>query len=119
MRSSDMPLMYDVLNMLFWGIQASGPKLTPENLDRGLHAIPPGRSDDPYRPAAYFAPGNWTFVKDETSTWWDPTGQPAGSPRRGCYRLADGGLRYRAGEWKRGDGDLRAPGPCQSDPMEG
>jgi len=109
------PYLYDALTMLFWGIQAAGPKLTPENLDRGLHAIPPNRSTDPYKPAGYFDPGNWSFVKDATTIWWDPQGQPPGSGQPGCWRLPGGGQRYRKGEWPAGDGGLKAAGPCQGD----
>jgi hypothetical protein len=108
-------MIYDSLTMLFYGIQAAGPRLTIANVDRGLHAIPPHGSVSPFRPAAYFAPGNYTFIKDATALWWDPTGQPPGASERGCWRLAHDGRRFRVGEWHRGDADLRAPGACQGD----
>ncbi len=106
---------YDAFNMLFYGIQAAGPRLTPENVDKGLHAIPARPSDDPYRPAAYFAPGNYSFMKDAMAIWWDPAGTPPGGANPGCYRLPRQGLRARAGEWPAGDGDVQQPGPCQGD----
>lgn len=117
--ATDAATSYDALSMLFWGIQAAGPRLSPANLDRGLHAIPPRGSANPFKPAAYFAPGNYTFVKDATAMWWDASGQPPGAAERGCWRLAQDGRRFRAGEWLRGDDDLRAPGACQGDVFRG
>jgi hypothetical protein len=116
---TDAATSYDALSMLFYGIQAAGPRLTPVNIDRGLHAIPPRASTDPFRPAAYFAPGNYTFLKDAMGMWWDPTGTPPGSSERGCWRLAHDGRRFRRGEWLRGDGDLKEPGACQGDVFRG
>lgn len=114
-QSTFIPFAYDVVQMIFYGIQASGPKLTPDNFDKGLHSIDQNRSSDPYRPAAYFAPGNWSFVKDATEIRWDPSGRPPGSGTAGCYRLPGGGVRYRAGEWPTGDSSLDVSGPCQGD----
>lgn len=111
--------MYDAISMLFYGIQSAGPRLTAENIDRGLHAIPPRRSQDPFLPAAYFGPGNWSFVKDATAMWWDPSGVAPGSSVTGCYRLPNGGLRFRAGEWPTSDDDVKAAGPCQGDTVPG
>lgn len=116
-NSSGGPQLYDALTMLFYGIQSSGPRLTAENIDKGLHAIPPQGSANPYKPAGYFAPGNYTFVKDAAALWWDPAGTPPGSPNQGCYRLVADGKRARAGEWTAGDGDVQQPGPCQGDPF--
>lgn len=108
------PELYDQLALLFYGIQSAGPRLTAQNIDRGLHAITPYRSTDPFQPAAYFAPGNYSLVKDAAAYWWDPAGQaPTGGT--GCYRLVDGGKRSRAGEWPTGDDGVKGPGPCQGD----
>ena len=117
---SAAPYDYEILQMLFWGIQAAGPRLTPVNLDKGLHAIPPKASTNPYQPAAYFAPGNYTFIKDASAIWWDPQGRAPGSTSTGCYRLPDGGTRRRTGEWPSGDDDLFKPetAPCQGDTFQ-
>lgn len=109
---------YDQLAMLFYGIQAAGPKLTPQNLDKGLHAIPQRPSDDPYRPAAYFAPSNYSFIKDAMEIWWDPSSSPPGSPNAGCYRLPLAGKRFRAGEWSQSDSSTKSQGPCQGDAFQ-
>ncbi len=107
--------LYDQLTMLFYGIQAGGPRLSAESIDKGLHAIPPNGSPSPYKPAAYFSTGNYTFLKDATAIWWDQSGTPPGSQTAGCYRLLQEGKRYRNGEWTTGDADVRSQGPCQGD----
>ena len=107
--------LYDQLAMLFYGIQSGGPRLSAESIDKGLHAIPSTGSASPYKPAAYFSPGNHTFLKDATAIWWDPSGTAPGSQAAGCYRLLYEGKRYRSGEWSAGDSDVRSPGPCQGD----
>jgi hypothetical protein len=115
------PTEYDTLQLLFTAIQLGGPRLTAASIDRGLHAIPEEGSSNPYRPAAYFAPGNFTFVKDATAIWWDPSGQPPGENTAGCYRLVRNGNRYRAGEWPAGDADITGGtnDPCQGDTFNG
>ena len=113
-----LPTMYGYLSMVFYAIQAAGPRLTPQAIDKGLHAIPPQASIDPYRPASYFSPGNFSFMKDAMSLWWDPSGQAPGSAATGCYRLPNDGRRSRAGEWSAGDDDARGPGPCQGDTVQ-
>ncbi len=119
-NGSVAPYAYENLLMLFWGIQAAGPRLTPANLDKGLHAIPLKASTSPYQPAAYFAPGNYTFIKDSAAIWWDPQGQAPGSSSAGCYRMPGGGTRRRTGEWPSGDDDLFKPetAPCQGDTFQ-
>ncbi len=110
------PEVYDSLTMLFWGIQAAGPRLTPENLDKGMHAIPQRGSPNPYTPAAYFSPGNYSFVKDSAEIWWDPQGQTPEEPPA-CYRLTGDGRRYRSNEWPEGDDGIQVAGsPCQASP---
>ncbi|HVL80628.1 MAG TPA: hypothetical protein VM840_03440 [Actinomycetota bacterium] len=110
---------YESMAMLFYGIQAAGPRLTYHNLVRGLEAIPPRQSTNPYAPAAYFAPGNSSYLKDAAAIWWDPSGQPPGSAAKGCWRLPQDGRRYRAGEWPEGDSLVKAPGPCQGEVTPG
>jgi hypothetical protein len=104
---------YDSLTLLFWGIQAAGPRLTADNMDTGLHAIPQRASKDPSVPAAYFDHRNYSWIKDAIAIWWDGTAEdPAGEV--GCYKIARGARRFRAGEWPKGDRDLFANnGRCQ------
>lgn len=107
--------LYDELALAMRGIQAAGPRLTPYNLDRGLRAIEPNRSPDPFTPAAYFSPGGYGFIRDAALIWWDPSGKAPGTNDPGCYRLAEGGARYRADDWQPGDATIRsdAEQPCQ------
>ena len=105
--------LYDELALLFYGIQAAGPKLTPQSLDKGMHAIPQRGSPDPYRPAAYFSPGNYSFIKDAMEIWWDNTSQAPGEKRPGCYRIPNDGARFRSRDWSGDDSQLFSEGPCQ------
>jgi len=106
---------YPSLLQLFTGIQVAGPRLNVDNLDRGFHAIPAIRSDDPSVPACYYDVGDYTCVKDGQAQWWDPSGQTPGSSQPGCVRMMEGGRRYLAGQWP--DGDVEAQrGDTASDP---
>lgn len=110
---------YDMMSMLFYGIQAAGPRLTPQNWDKGMHAIPPNGSPNPYKPAAYFAPGNYSYLKDAMEIWWDPSGLPPGETTAGCYRLPFEGRRFRTGEWTAGDDSVHQAGsPCQGSTVQ-
>ena len=100
--------------MLFQGIQVAGPRLTPESIDQGFHAIPERESTSPFVAAFYFAEGDYTSTKDAAEQWWDPTGRPPGSnSQRGCWRMANEGLRSLPGHWRGKDDVFRNPGdPC-------
>jgi hypothetical protein len=101
----------------FQGVQVAGPRLTPQSIDRGFHAIPPHTSTDAFSPALYFDAGDYTSLKDAAEEWWDPTGQspPGGTPSRrpGCYRMVRQGQRFSAGRWAGGDDVYRNTNdPC-------
>ena len=101
-ESAETP--YHWLGLLFRAIQAAGPRLTVENVDRGLRAIPNERSPDPFNPAAYLAPGDHYFIKDAMLGRWDVTG--ARRPNNpGCLRLIEDGLRYRIQDWAHHPGE--------------
>jgi hypothetical protein len=93
--------------MVFQGIQVAGPRLTPDTVDQGFHAIKPRVSTSPYAPALYFDPGDYTMMKDAMEEWWDPQGHPAnptgGAQVPGCFRLPDQGRRFSAAVWPAGD----------------
>lgn len=93
---------YQSLRMLFTGIQVAGPRLHPKSIDKGYHAIPAVRSDDPRVPACFFNPADYTCVKDAQAMWWDSEGTSRNN-RRGCWKMAQGGRRYLAGTWPEGD----------------
>ncbi len=98
---------------LFESIQAAGPRLTPQTIDQGFHAIPSRSSSDPYEAAFFFDPGDYTSVKDAQEEWWDPAGRTKGAAEPGCWRMVNQGKRYLAGKWSGGDQVFANPSdPC-------
>jgi hypothetical protein len=85
--------------LFFYAVQLSGPRLTPERIDQGLHAIPAYASSQPPRAAFYFDAGDYSGVKDATEVWWDPTGVHPRDGGRGCMRMVAQGSRTRAQDW--------------------
>jgi hypothetical protein len=107
------PLFYRDFFMLFQAIQVSGPRLVPEEIDAGFHAIPEKASRDAFTAAFFFDPGDHTAVKDAAEQWWDPTGQAPGATQIGCYRMVRGGSRSLAGAWVDADEAFRnRADPC-------
>jgi hypothetical protein len=101
--------------MLFQGIQVAGPRLDPQTIDQGFHAIQPKLSSNPYSPALYFDAGDYTMMKDGMEGWWDPQGHPdsGGNGQPGCWRLPLGGKRFTTGHWPPGDDAFKHPDdPC-------
>jgi hypothetical protein len=107
---------YEVIRMLFTGIQVAGPRLTPTSMDSGFHAIPSVASTDPHVPACYYNPGDYSCIKDAQAEWWDPKGQDPYYGGSGCYRMMEGGRRYAAGAWPKTEANLsRTPSdPCNA-----
>ncbi|HEX9890289.1 MAG TPA: hypothetical protein VGA69_12470 [Nitriliruptorales bacterium] len=92
---------------LFTGIQVAGPRLTPDTMDQGFHAIPQVASDDPQVPACFYEPGDYTCVKDAAAMHWDSNDSAAGYENGGCWRIVEGGARYLAGDWPPGNIDAQ------------
>ncbi len=105
--------LYDGVRLLFTGIQVSGPRLGPTSMDKGFHAIPAIRSDDPRVPACFFETDDYTCVKDGMLERFDPGGRDPGSSLSGCFRMAEGGRRYLAGAFPSRD---IAAGTSRDDP---
>jgi hypothetical protein len=97
--------LYNQMQQLFTAIQVAGPRLSPDTVTAGFRAIPGVPSGNPRRPACFYPQGDNTCIKDATTAWWDPSGQPPnpGSHPPGCWRLAEGGRRYLAGGWAQSD----------------
>ena len=91
--------LYPDIRQLFTGIQAAGPRLTPQSVDKGFHAIPAIRSPNPSVPACFYDPGDYTCVKDALVERWDPTGNSG----QGCFKATEAGERYFPGIWPEGD----------------
>ena len=102
----DMPWYRDI-RQLFNGIQVAGPRLTPETIDHGFHAIPPVASNDPHYPGCYYDPGDFTCVKDATVMYWDPLKTAPGNQAPGCYRMIEDGRRYTDKTWPGGNVDAQ------------
>ncbi|MBI4728682.1 MAG: hypothetical protein HY775_04170 [Acidobacteria bacterium] len=99
--------------MLFQGIQVAGPKLTPERMSQGFHAIPPKESKDPFVAACFYDSGDYTCVKDAMEIWWDPSGRRPQANEPGCWRMVRGGRRSLSWNWKGGDEVFgNATDPC-------
>ena len=117
-----MKLYYLFMN-LFSGIQAAGPNLTPESVERGMFTFNNTRRENPWTPVGGFGPyndnavSNYTFLDTAMAVWWDPLATPPGGREgEGCMRVAQEGLRFYAGEWTKGSRDLFRQGdPCTSD----
>jgi hypothetical protein len=102
--------MYPGIRLMFTGIQVAGPKLTPASMDKGYHAIPDKPSTDPFVPACYFDPGDYTCIKDAQLQYWDASGHSPGTTGGGCLRMIEEGKRYVAGTWPERDiSALRGP----------
>ena len=108
--------LYESLRQLFVGIQVAGPRLNPASVDKGYHAIPAVRSNDPRVAACFFEPGDYTCVKDASVSWWDPASRSRNG-RQGCWRMPEDGRRYLPGTWP--SGDVPAQRNAQRDPCNG
>ncbi|HEX9776489.1 MAG TPA: hypothetical protein VGB83_13035 [Actinomycetota bacterium] len=118
--------IYHLFLNLFQAIQAAGPNLTPETVERGMFTFNYLNRQNPFIPIGGYGPYNsqaisdYTFVDTAMGWWWDPTGTPPGGKRgEGCPRLMRQGLRFYAGEWPLGDSDLYTEdAPCNQDDTE-
>lgn len=104
--------------LLFKSIQIAGPRITPQAVDAGAHAIPRIRSTSPFIAACYYDPKDFSCVKDANELWWDsdapdPTGQAGNSGDKGCWRMAKGGARFVAGTWPSEPADVFNRGAVQ------
>ncbi|HEX4904862.1 MAG TPA: hypothetical protein VFU93_05395 [Acidimicrobiales bacterium] len=105
---------YQNLFQFFTGVQVAGPRLGPTSIDKGFHAIPEIRSENPAVPACFYFPGDYTCVKDAQAEIWDAQGAAPGDSRPGCWRSIEGGKRYLPNEWPEGNitAQLRGDEPC-------
>lgn len=93
--------------VLYAGIQAAGPTLTPQNFQAGLFTVAP-RSGSVTNPAfSYGNHGLWSYpsyngLDDTTEIWWDETvsgPDEVNKQGQGLYRYVDNGKRYLLGQW--------------------
>ncbi len=90
---------YTDLRQLHTGIQAAGPRLTPETLNQGMHAIPRIESTNRQLPTCYYLANDYTCVKDSAIMHWDATAGSASDAKPGCWRMVGDGRRFLPGKF--------------------
>jgi len=98
---------YSALVEIFDMLQAAGPDLTPQNMARGIHALPA-------MGAPLYQYGEWTWnvgtngkngVGEHTAEvnarfiWWNGNGISPLNGKQGTYVAAFGGKRFTLGTW--------------------
>ena len=110
---------YRSLLILAAGIQAAGPRLTPETFAKGLQSLRfpnPGAGAAPYFQATVGFTGDHTMVDDEALVWWSSTAPAYYSASRnvGGWCYVDQGARWRLGQWpSRPDAFFDPTKPCR------
>ena len=98
---SSIATLRQPVETLFTGIHMAGPELTTASFARGMYAYPPsGGVFSSW--LTFFTPEDPTSVKDFKELWWSATEQGEdeyGNAGTGMIMNADGGRRYRLGEW--------------------
>ena len=95
------------IRTIFTGIHLAGPDLTPETLRDGFYRAEPAGGTPMTAHVSRGDHGIWPEQDnggsdDATIVWWDPaaTGEDeTGNAGTGMYRFANGGQRYRLGEF--------------------
>ena len=94
---------YEDLRMVFDGIQVAGPRLTPQTIDQGFHAIPAVASTNNQVPACFYSANDYTCIKDDILEHWDPSGDDPNSSNPGCWRMESNGKRFISGQFPSGN----------------
>jgi hypothetical protein len=98
---------YGPLVSIFNSLQAAGPDLTPDNLARGLHAVPAlGAPDFQYGswnyaigPSGQPGSGDHTAVADARLVYWDGKATSPVNQKQGTYVEVFPGKRFANGTW--------------------
>ena len=98
---------YFDLRQVFDGIQVAGPKLTPQSIDEGFHAIPPVPSTNNQTPGCYYNANDYTCIKDDVLEHWNPSGNDPNSSQPGCWQMAENGNRFLSGQFPAGNIDAQ------------
>ena len=98
---------YFLLTHMFNLLQAAGPNLTPESMDAGGHALPPGGAPD--FPLGYWSLADGpsgkagghdhTQIDDSREIYYVASATSKADGKKGAFIEVDGGRRYRNGEW--------------------
>jgi hypothetical protein len=98
---------YSDLIWIFDALQAAGPDLTPQNLARGVHALPAlGAPSYVYGtwswnagPSAKPGTGDHTAVTDDRWVYWDAGATSPINGQKGTFIPIFGGKRYSLNNW--------------------
>jgi hypothetical protein len=98
---------YGLLVSMFNALQAAGPTLTPDNLARGVHALPAlGAPNYEYGawtfntgPSGQPGSGDHTAISDNRFVYWDGRTTSPLNGKQGTYVALFGGKRFGLGNW--------------------
>jgi hypothetical protein len=98
---------YGLLVSMFNALQAAGPTLTPDNLARGVHALPAlGAPNYAYGgwnfntgPSGQAGSGDHTAISDGRFVYWDSKATSPVNGKQGTYVALFGGKRFSLGTW--------------------
>ena len=99
------------VQQVFNAIQQSGPRLTPESFAEAVLKTPP-IGGKPAAPLVFFTRESPNAIKDFTEVWWNPNGRgkdEAGNEGVGILMKANGGRRYKPGDWPQNDPNVFDP----------
>jgi len=98
---------YANLVEIFDMLQAAGPDLTPQNMARGVHALPvlgaPNYSYGAWSwnlsPTGQNGAGEHSSLIDARFVWWNPNLTSPVNGMKGSFVAIDNGKRFRLGQW--------------------
>lgn len=98
---------YSELVEIFDALQAAGPDLTPQNLARGLHALPvlgaPSYSYGAWSwnvgPTGKAGAGEHSPLINARFVWWDANAPSPVNGMKGTFVAIDNGKRFDLGQW--------------------
>jgi hypothetical protein len=98
---------YSQLVEIFDALQAAGPDLTPQNLARGMHALPvlgaPSYSYGAWSwnqgPTGTAGAGEHSSLIDARFVWWNATATSPVNGKKGTFVAIDNGKRWGLGQW--------------------
>jgi len=96
-----------LISLLFVGLQATGPDLTPANFLAALFSgpKPPEALTEPmitYGNHGIWPQTDYLGIDDATEIWWNPNAygpDELNHPGKGLYEYVQGGKRYLPGQW--------------------
>jgi hypothetical protein len=111
--------LYTLATHVFNMLQAAGPDLTPENVERGVQSLPVLGGPDFAVGKRWFGEGvdgkpDHTATDDEREVYWDPDAEPGPEEpdrtKTGRFVETEPGVRYDLGEWPEGDPQIPGAG---------